>query len=323
MSELNVRGQLTLVELAKRTNNKELLTIAEVLAEDNEIITDAVWVEANDITSHVHTRRASLPTGSWRQVNEGVEEESSSTIQVREPIGMLEAYSKVDEFLVENAPNPTQFRTDEDMAFIEGLSQNLAEKLFYGNIATDPEQINGLSIRDAYDATTDANVWDGSGTGDDTASIYCVQWGPRQVHLVYPRASQSMGVKRIDMGKQIAYDSSYNPFMAYWSHFMLHVGLVIHDDRNVQRIANIETAGASNIFDDDLLIKALNHMPGRGRGAVVYMNETMLSQMDIRAKDKTNVNWQPGNAFGEEVTLFKGHPVRKVDQLIDTETAIS
>jgi len=102
MAELTVRGQLTLVELAKRTNNKELLTIAEVLNEDNELVQDAVWLEANDITSHVYTRRTSLPTGSWRQINKGVVEEASSTQQIREPIGILEAFSKTDCVLVQN-----------------------------------------------------------------------------------------------------------------------------------------------------------------------------------------------------------------------------
>ena len=323
MAELAVRGQLTLVELAKRTHNKELLTIAEVLNEDNELFDDAVWVESNDLTSHVFTQRTSLPTGSWRTVNEGVVEEASSTNQKRETIGILEAFSKVDAFLVDNAPNPTQYRTDEDMSFVEGLGQNLVEKFFYGNEATDPEQITGLSVRPAYDALADANVWGAGGGGDDTTSIWIVQWGPRKVHLVYPRGSQSMGIKRTDLGKQIAYDSEYNPYMAYWSNFVANVGICIRDDRHVQRIVNIESTGAANIFDEDLLIKALNHMPGRGAGAVVYMNETLLSQMDIRAKDKTNVNWQPGEAFGKPVTYFNGHPVKKVDQIVITETVIT
>ena len=323
MAELSVRGQLTLVELAKRTNNKELLTIAEVLNEDNEILTDAVWQQANDITSHVFTQRTSLPTGSWRQINKGVEEEASSTKQIREPIGILESFSKVDCVLVDNAPNPVQFRSDEDMSFVEGLSQNMVEKIFYGNLATDPEQLNGLSTRESYSALASENVWGGGGTGSDLCSVWIVQWGPRKVSLVYPRGSETMGVKRTDLGKSVAYDGDYNPFMAYWSNFVVNIGLVVHDDRNVQRICNIESSGTTNLFDDDLLIKALNHMPGRGRGAVIYMNETLLSQMDIAAKDKTNVYWTPGNAFGEEVVFFKGIPVRKVDQLTITESEIA
>jgi len=322
MAELAVRGQLTLVELAKRTHNKELLQIAEILNEDNELFDDAVWSEANDLTSHVYTQRSSLPTGSWRSINEGVTEESSSTKQVRESLGILEAFSKVDCLLVDNAPNPTQFRTDEDMAFIEGMGQNLVEKFFYGNEATDPEEITGLSVRSAYDATTDANVWDAGGDGSDTMSCWIIQWGVRSVFLTYPRGSKSMGINRTDLGKQIAYDSEYKPYMAYWSNFAANVGIVIRDDRRVQRIVNIESAGAANIFDEDLLIKALNHMPQRGAGAIVYMNETLLSQMDIRAKDKSNVNWQPGEAFGKQMTYFNGHPVKKVDQLVITETAI-
>ena len=323
MSDLKIRGQLTLIELAKRTHNKELLTIAEVMNEDNEFLSDAVWVEANDLTSHVHTRRVSLPTGSWRRLNEGVDEESSATKQIRESIGLLEAFSKVDAFLVDNAPNPTAFRTAEDMSFVEGLSQNAVESAFYGNIATDPEEINGFAVRPAYDKLADANVWTCGGSGSDVTSIYIVQWGANKVHFVYPRASKSFGISRVDLGKSVAYDSAYNPFMAYWSNFTFSMGLVIHDDRNVQRICNIEPTGSSNIFDEDQLIKALNHMPGRGAGAMIYMNETMLSQMDIRVKDKSNVDWQPGEAFGAPVVMFKGHPVRKVDQIVNTETALT
>lgn len=323
MSTLTVRGQLTLLELAKRTANKELLTIAEVLNETNEMLDNAIWVEANQLTSHVTTIRTSLPTGSFRAINEGVVEEASSTRQVVEPMGMLEAYSTVDKKLVDMAPNPSEFRSNEDKAFIEGLGQTLQETLIYGNRADDYKEFDGFSVRPDWDATTDSYVWDAGGSGADTTSLWLIQWGVDKVHLIYPSGSQTIGVKRDDLGEQTVYDSEYNPYQAYRSHFTIDCGLVIRNPRNVQRIANIETSGATNILDDNDIVKALNQMVQRGAGAIIYCNRTLLSQMDILAKDKTNVSYTSAEVFGKQTTLFQGHPVRLVEQILDTETAIA
>ena len=323
MSTLTVRGQLTLLELAKRTANKELLTIAELLNETNEMLDDAVWVEANQLTSHVTTQRTSLPTGHFRSINEGVEGESSSTKQIVEPMGMLEAYSTVDKKLVDIAPNPMEFRSNEDKAFIEGLGQTLQESIIYGNRVDNFKEFDGFSVRSDWDAIADSYVYGAGGTGNDTTSVWLVQWGVDKVHLIYPKGSQTMGIKRQDLGEQTVYDDSYNPFQAYRSHFMADCGLVVRNPRNVQRIVNIETSGSSNILDDDDLVKALNQMTQRGQGAVIYCNRTILSQLDILAKDRSNVSYTSAEVFGKQVTLFQGHPVRLVEQILDTEDAIS
>jgi len=42
-----VQNQLTLLELAKRSNNGNFFEIAEVLNTINEVLQDAPWVEAN------------------------------------------------------------------------------------------------------------------------------------------------------------------------------------------------------------------------------------------------------------------------------------
>ncbi|MCE5226765.1 MAG: hypothetical protein LLG05_13035, partial [Porphyromonadaceae bacterium] len=48
----NQHSQYTLVELAKRTNNGNLLEIAEVLSITKEMFQDAVWIEANQTASN-------------------------------------------------------------------------------------------------------------------------------------------------------------------------------------------------------------------------------------------------------------------------------
>lgn len=324
MANLDTTSQLTLLELAKRKDPKgNLAAIAEVLTETNEILLDAVWSEANDTFSHQVVRRAALPGGAWRQLNAGVALESSQTIKVVEDIGMLEAYSRADIDLVDASPNPRQFRNDEAQAFLEGMSQTLADTLIYGNSGTDPEQFTGLAPR--LNTINSQNVWNASGGGGDTSSVFIVQWGLNRVHMVYPKGS-SVGLEHMDDGIVTVAESasSTNPYKVYQDHFRLKAGLAVKDTRCIARVANIESTGAANIFDEDLLIKLLNKMPMAGAGATIYVNDTIKSQMEIKLKDKTNVNFTTREGLGGvEVLTFRGRPVRMVDAITNAETAVS
>ncbi len=324
MSTLTPRSQLTLIELAKRTNNGNLISIAEVMDETNAIIKDGPWIEGNQATGHVITRRNSLPAGTFRKLNAGIEAEASSTTQLTEPMCMLDALSKVDVKLVQLAPDPVSFRNGEDMAFIEGLGQSLADTVLYGNMGTYPERINGFLTR--YNELSFNNVYDGKGTGSDCTSILFVQWNPVWgCHWIYPRGSRSMGIEAIDMGIELVNDAASLPFRAYRTYFTSNFGIAIHDDRCVARYANIETAvdAASNIFNEDILIRALRNLPREGAGAVIYANRTILSQMDIRSKDKANVNYGIADIYGVPTTTFRGVPVRQCDAILNTETALT
>ena len=322
MATLTLSGALTLVQLTKQLVGGELQEIAEVLSEYQEIFQDAVFREANSNTHHIHPQRLALPTGSFRNVNQGVAAEASLTKQVTENIGMLEAISNIDEALVEMSGNKTEFRAGEDAAFLEGMSQTFADAFVYGNAIADPEQINGLVTR--YNALALANVWGCSGTAGTTTSLWAVQWGFNKVFFVYPKGHRSAGVEKEDMGRRYVKDSGgTNEYIAWTSHFKLKLGIVVRDDRNIQRLVNIQAAGAANIFNPDILVTALNHMPQRGKGAVIYGNQTLVSQMDIDAMDKGNVLYSPGEPYGDEVTRFRRKPIRICEAILDTETAIT
>jgi hypothetical protein len=60
---------------------------------------------------------------------------------------MMEDYSEVDKALVEMAGNPAAFRLQEDRPHIEGMNQEFASTLFYGDESTAPEEFTGLSAR--------------------------------------------------------------------------------------------------------------------------------------------------------------------------------
>jgi hypothetical protein len=319
-SNVTVYSQYTIAELAKRTNNGNLIEIAEVLSTAKDFIQDAAWLEANQLVSHVGTRRTRLPSGTHRQANQGVAGETSSTRQIAEPICRLEGQSKVDEAILDVAPDKQLARSQEDLAFVEGLGQTMVTTCFYGNIATDAEKIDGFAVRPDYDGITDYNVRNASGNSTATTSLWIIEWGPRAVHMIYPKGSKA-GISTNDMGKQLVNDSdtAANQYFAWFTQFVIWYGLFIHDPRYVQRILNIEQSGSSNTLNDDDLIYALNKMPKPGGGptARIYANRTMKTQFDILAKDKTNVNYFIENPFGSPMTIFRTVPIRLCEELVD------
>jgi len=326
MSTLTVNGQLTLLEMANRIDPKgKLVTIAEVLNENNPFIADAPMVEANDTFSHTFTKRLSLPSGAVRGMNEGVSTEASQTIQAKAEMALIEARAENDIHIINNMPNPKSARMQESRAFMEGIGQTHADLVLYGNNADDPKEINGLATNmAALDATN--NIIGASGTGGDVTSVYVVQWGVGQAALLYPRGAKGAGIGHDDLGIESVLDSNSKKFRAYVDMFTLWTGLCIWDDRCIGRIANIEASGTSNIFDEDDLITLLNNMKNGGRGATIYCNKTVKTQMEIALKDKSNVNYtaRAGEGLaGEEVLYFRGHPIRLCDAILDTETAIS
>lgn len=151
-------------------------------------------------------------------------------------------------------------------------------------------------------------------------------WAYDKVGMLYPRNSTA-GLQVQDMGKIITQDSSSNDFLAYVTHFTWDAGLFVKNPRSIGRIANIESSGTSNIFDEDDLITLLNRMTS-GPGLRIYANETVITQAEIALKDKTNVNWSTMDAAalgGAPFLRFRGIPVRKIDSsiLLNTEAALT
>ncbi len=318
-----LRNQLTLQELAKRTHDGNMIQITEVLNEVNEMLDDAVWIEANGTTTHKVTIRTSLPSGSFRRLNEGVGSEASSTRQELEHVAMLETYSKVDVDEYNLAPDPAAYRTGEDMAFVEGLSQTVQTKMIYGNMATAPAEFNGLATR--FNDLSLANVRGGGGTGSDLTSIWVVQWDRNKCHMIYPRSHTTMGLAVRNLGEDTVSDGAGGEYQAFRTHFKWHLGMVVRDPKTVGRYCNIETAedATVNIFDDSILLRVINRMLNRGRNSVIYCNEGIMDQIDIQANNKTNVHYVIGEEFGRQVTFFRGRPVKLVEKIVDTEDAVT
>lgn len=316
----------SLVEQAKRINpDGTQAQIAEVLnRRTGMILAEAPWLPSNDVWTNKTTRRGSLPTGSRRKLNQRISQSVSRTTEVMDVIEMIEDYCDVDVALVDSMPSPAQFRAGEVDAFIEGLGQTIASDILYADVDADPDSMHGLAARMG---TLDGRFVIGAGgTGSDVTSIYVVNWGQTTAHLIYPKnMAATMGVMHSDKG-QVTSETSSGLIEVYRDHFVIRCGLVVRDPRSIGRIANIESSDAINTFDEDDLITLLNNMT-KGPGMRIYVNDTVLTQMQIRAKDKTNVNYTPGGSAlsGEPPLYFNGVPIRQIDRevLLNTETAIS
>ncbi|MEM4167945.1 MAG: hypothetical protein QXW98_05835 [Candidatus Caldarchaeum sp.] len=324
MPTLTAYTQLTLLEIARRMDpNGEAAAIAEVLTRTNEILQDAVWRPANGQFANKTVRRAALPTGQWRRFNAGVTPSSTQTIEVWDTMGMLEDYLNVDAQLAKAHPGGAKaYRQEEAVAFLEGMSQTLAATIIYGDVTATPERFQGLAPR--LNAVNGINVVSAGGSGSDVTSIYIVQWGPTKVHMIYPPYDKTMGIEHRDLGEVTMVNSDGTMYQVYRDHFRITCGLVVRDPRCIARVANIESAGST--FDEDLLITVLNRMPNSGRGAVIYVNPTVRTLMEIALKDKTNVNFSAARGeglAGEPVLYFRGCPVRTVEAILNTETAIT
>lgn len=333
---------LGLVEIAKRTNNGQVLTISEVLSRVDEILMDMPWVPCNQVGAYVHSRRTVLPSGTWRKIGTGASAETSHTKQIVESVGVLESWAEVDEItLGALLADKAAFLNTEFQAFIEGLGQTITAALVTGDTQTDPEKFDGLQVRLNALGTY---VKGCGGSGSDTTSIYGVQWGAGRCHGIYMPGIAMPGVNSpvgIDYkGKATVEDgSSTTPTRrdVYQAKFQASVGLANWDDRNIFRLTNIEDdPSGANIVEPDLLVQLMRQgKKGQGMGGepsfgvtsypewMLYAHSITLTQLDILAMDKSNVLYTVGDLWGEPVDMFRKAPIRQLDAIGITETVVS
>jgi hypothetical protein len=329
-----------LADWAKRTDpDGRVPVVAELLSQTNEILDDAVFKEGNLPTGDRVVIRTGLPTVYWRALNQGIPSTKSTTAQVDEACGMLEARSEVDKDLAMLNGNTAQFRLSEDTAFLEAMNQTQATTMFYGNPQYDPKQYLGLASR--YSSLSGGNavnvITAGGADAAVNTSVYLVCWGDNTVYCPFPKGSKA-GLIHEDLGEQTVFNTD-GRMQAYATRYQWKNGLVVKDWRYVVRICNINTthllAGTStqttavgtNIVK--LMARALYRIPNMAMGrCAFYMNRTVHSGLSIQALDRTQYVLKVNEGlsqFGQPHSWlsFLGVPLRKVDALLNTEAVVA
>src|SRR5215472_16334179 len=338
---------LTYADWAKRMGDDyRIATIVELLSQTNEILDDMMVVEGNLPTGHKTRVRTGLPQATWRLLNAGVPNAKSTTAQIVDTCGNLETYAVIDKDIADLNGNTAEFRLSEVKAFLEGMSQQVAATLIYGNQFTNPERFTGFAPRYSTKTTANSqtanNVVDGGGTSNTNTSIWGVVWGADTCHATFPKGKIT-GLQHRDMGEWPVQDSAGNTYQAYRDHFKWEIGLVLRDWRYAVRIANIDTTiltgvSAANLIN--FLVRGLYRLPTQPVSAgtvqtsvtpevranmgrtIIYANRVVRTYLDLQAMNKTNVLLRIEEFDGKPITTFRGIPVRTCDAILNTEARV-
>jgi hypothetical protein len=332
MAEILGQNLPTLLDWAKRLDPKgKIDTVVNLLAETNQILEDMVWIEGNLPTGHQTTVATGIPEPTWRTLYRGVQPTKGTTKQVVDTCGMLEARPQIDIDLAKLNGNSAEWRLSEERLHIEGMNQEMAKTLFYGDTRDEPEKFMGLAPRFCdLNADNAGQIIDAGGTGSNLTSIWLVVWGPNTVHGIFPKGSKA-GMQITDNGKQTVTDANGGRYDVLESHYKWDCGLSVRDWRYVVRIANIDmddlatfnsgSDSAPNLIR--LLIQAVETVPEVNLGKpVIYCNRKVRTWLRIMVNEKNNIYLSLEEYGGKKVLAFDGIPIRRCDKILTTESRV-
>ena len=342
-------ASLTLADIGRRMDpGGKVSDMAELMSQCNELDDEMPMVEGNLTTGHVVTLRTALPQGTLRRFNQGVGYTKSSAAQITFGMAMLDAYSQIDKRLADLGGNTNANREKEDVAHMEGMSQQWTGYLMYGNSWTSPAQFSGLSTYFSAIANTPngVNVFNAGGSGNSNTSGWLLGLGDQTCYQIYPKGTKA-GLIFENKGDVVpAYDSTQRRYEAYTSYFSRNGGLAIEDWRYIVRMANFDTttAGLAGATPPDIFAifsKAVVRLPTAGRmvsgitktdapdrvAPAVRLkfvcDRTLREYMDIQAIRDKNVLLRPEDYAGRPIVNFRNIAIGVVDQILDTEATVS
>lgn len=342
---------LNIYEAMKSSDPKGgLWPLVEMLHGNSVVLQDAITVMCNSGTKHKHSIRTGLPTVAWGALYQGIPQSKSSRQNVEDSTGFIEGMSSVDKRLIDLfGERGRMLRLSEAQAFIEAMTQEMEQSVFYSDTATTPEAFKGLAARYNVIGGGGAGdqVIDAGGTGSDNTSIWGVTWSEGATHLIHPE-NTSVGVKREDKGEREERDELGNIYYVLREMFTWHIGMSVRDWRYNGRVCNLDMNqvqdGTVNPYD--FLRSLYYRLEGRRRARIgsnvdksgdgdsaiplsrtaIYMNRDMLE-----ALDKIGTNSSVGDNFirlvpkeieGQEVLTYRGIPIRETEALLSTEARV-
>lgn len=335
---VNATTHPTLLDVSKLIGpDGGIMQIGEVLNQTNEILHDMVWLPGNLTTGHRGLVRTGIPAPTWMLLNAGIPPSKAETVAIEDDCALLGNYNEVAKELADLYPSPAQYRMQEAQATIEGFGQEVAQNVFYGNEAADAKKFTGFTPRFntlSASVPSSRNVISAGGSGSTNTSLWLIGWGPLTAHGIYPKNSKA-GLDHQDLGEATSenFGGQGLRMQIYRSYFSWKVGLHVRDWRYAVRIANIDVtaltkdaATGPDLYD--LMAQALAKVPSRhGARFAWYGNQTIISFLGRQARFAKNVQLSMSE-MKDAAGMTTGHsvggiPVRRVDQLLNTEATVS
>lgn len=318
------------------------MPVVEVLNQINAPLQDGPITPSNALLGHRVEIRASLPTTTIGQINKGVPKSKGTTQQRNESMAMFVNRGSVDsrqkKLWGEEMFN--NMRATQDRAAVESMSQYVASQFAYGSAAANSGGFDGLATRMSTlnapaPGTNGSQVWSkGTVAGGDGTSVLICDWNADSgLHWIYPANSKSGGLDIEDKGENVpTLDADgTNSYFASVTEYTWSIGIAVEDPRRIARLANIDTSDA-NLGGTatqglliDSLVDILSYMPSpMGYNRVMYVHARILAAWRKQITGKSTPLYLTLEQYlGEMVPHFEGIPVRRLDQLLLSESTVS
>lgn len=328
---------LTFNDLKKRQNpDGTIADIIDIITRSDPIMEHIRWAQGNLPTGNQTTQRTSVPQAELRRINRGVGNVKSTTRQITDTCAMLEAHSQIDVELLGLQPDPMAFRTSEDMAIVEGMTQQVADMIFYGDSDVNPDEFNGLAARyNAFGGEKNDYSWQvvnaGGTTENKQASAWLVGFGDRAVMGIYPKYGFA-GLKQQDMGEDWCTDETGKKFRGVTTLFNWKAGLAVRDPRMVAAVRNIDmetlklesvTAEQKKALIDKMVIAQHKIRSFAGADVAWYVPTDVMTLINLYYMDKDNVYiTRKDNMTGMPEYYVNGIRVLEEQALTTTEAVV-
>jgi hypothetical protein len=253
MATAQVTTYSTLADWAKLQDpDGSIATVAELLSQKNEILDDMPFIEGNLPTGHRGSVRTSLPTPTWRRINQGIDPTKTTSAQVTDTCGISTALRHRRQ----GPGRPQRQLRRVARAGEQGLHRGHGPG--HGRAAVlrqqhdfSPEKIMGFAPRyntlTAATSQTANNVVNGGGGASVNTSIWLIGWDNDKVTGIFPKGSMA-GLQDDDLGRDWAFDANSKRYRAYMTEYKWKAGLHVRDWRYVARIANLATTNGTAGF---------------------------------------------------------------------------
>lgn len=303
---------LTLLDIAKRTNNDRVIGTVEEVTTFAPEIRDIVARTKAGTSYNIH-RRTALPRGAFRSANEGTALTNSTTEQVLAQMFFFDTPLQVDEAIVKADDGELgDILAFEAVGAVQGSFDYLGSQVWYGDNATS-KGFDGLenSIYDQINAT-----------GATAVSSAYLLWMPPNYQGVHFDVGNNGQMEFPEWMKQRIFDANGNPYSAYVSNMSFYLGLNISSAQSVWRVANLTTAKP---MTDALGAELMAKVPMSRRSNLRwFMNREVAFQLQkSRSAVGQIASGAIGSAFAPMPTECQGVPITITDSLVSDETPVT
>lgn len=307
-------AQPTLLDIAKHTADDEMIPLIELSIESNP---ELAVIPAMDIPgqSFKCLLRTSVPTGGFRNANEGTAAVKSTWANKLIETYILDRAIEVDKAVADAHPKgASRFIALEGAGLLEGQFRAACSQFYYGTASAVAASAAGNASKgfpgliELYDSTD--MVVDAGGSGSDCSSVWLLKTGERYVQWIIGADGQmTLGDLQEDVRLT---DDDGNPYNGYRQPMLAYLGAQLINENAMVRIKNIEP---DNKLTDDDLFAALELFPTGITPDVILM--TRRSRGYLRdGRTATNETGKPAPLPMD----FEGIPIAVTDAISNAET---